>query len=594
MNKPNVILVLTDDQGYGDLGCHGNPVIQTPEIDAFYRESLRFTNFHVGPTCAPSRSMLMTGHHANSTGVWHTIGGRSLLRRNEWSLASAFREAGYDTSLFGKWHLGDNYPYRPQDRGFNKVVMHGGGGISQVSDWWGNDYFDDTYLEDGIPRKFEGYCTDVWFGEALRHIKKVKDNPFLCCITVNAPHEPYNVDNRYADPYRYSVPEDRARFYGMISNIDENFGFLRRKLDELDLTDNTILIFMTDNGSSCGCTLDENQFVSEGFNAGMRGRKCSEYEGGHRVPFFMNWPAGVIDKGRDEDVLASAVDFMPTLLDLCGIDIPVGRGFHGSSLKPVIRGDGSGFSERFLVTDSQRITHPEKWRLSSVMSRRWRLINGRELYDIQRDTEQRNDLSDEYPDIVETHRQAYEEWWALVSTRFGETIPIDILKDTPVKLCCHDWRNEESHAPYQQNHIREGLISNGYWEIDVLFKGLYRFDLYRWPRESSIRIRSGIDGDDVEFRRDAIDKKEWKYYTGGHSLPVSTARIRIGSYDQTVSVSSDDLAASFILDLPAGETVVQTWFYTESDDSYQYKRLSDEESRKFVRGAYYVYVTSVD
>ncbi|MDC7231656.1 MAG: arylsulfatase [Spirochaetales bacterium] len=591
MRKPNVIFVLTDDQGYGDLACHGNPALKTPEIDSFYKDSLRFTNFHVGPTCAPTRSMLMTGHHANSTGVWHTIGGRSLLRRDEWSLATAFKEAGYDTSLFGKWHLGDNFPYRPQDRGFKTVLMHGGGGISQVSDWWGNDYFDDTYLLNGVPRKYEGYCTDVWFSEAVKHIEKVREEPFFCCITVNAPHEPYNVDGKYADPYRGQVPEDRARFYGMISNIDENFGKLRRKLNDLDLTDNTILIFMTDNGSSCGSTFDKDQFMVEGFNAGMRGMKCSEYDGGHRVPFFIQWPAGGIDSGRDENSLSSAVDFMPTLLDLCGITIPEGRTFHGISLKPLIDGEENDFPDRQIVTDSQRITHPKKWRLSSVMSRNWRLVNGKELYDIKSDPEQRTDLFHEYPEVVETHRRAYEDWWALVSGRFDETIPIDIHKTETIKLCCHDWRNEESHAPYRQNHIREGLISNGYWEINIPETGTYRFDLYRWPEESGHKMTDGIDGDDVAFRRDAITERDWIYYTGGISLPVSKARIKIGNHDLTTPVHSGESAASFELDLTAGETKMQTWLYTGDDDYDAHSKLEDEESRKYVRGAYYVFVT---
>jgi len=153
--RPNIVFVLTDDQGYGELGCHGNPVIETPNIDAFHGESVRLTDYHVGPTCAPTRAGLMTGHYHNSTGVWHTIGGRSLLRRDEWSLATALSEAGYVTGLYGKWHLGDNYPYRPQDRGFQHVVAHGGGGVGQTPDYWGNNYDDDCYAVDGEWTPFE-------------------------------------------------------------------------------------------------------------------------------------------------------------------------------------------------------------------------------------------------------------------------------------------------------------------------------------------------------------------------------------------------------------------------------------------------------
>ncbi len=215
--RPNVVLVITDDQGYGDLGCHGNPVLKTPSIDALHADSVRLADFHVGPTCAPTRAGLYTGHYANSTGMWHTIGGRSLLREDELTLADALRAGGYRTGLFGKWHLGNSPPYRPQDRGFDEVVTHGGGGISQTPDHWGNDYFDDTYTVNGESRNFEGYCTDVWFREALRFLERHRDRPFFCAVAPNAPHSPYNVEPRYSAPYRGLVPEERAKLYGMIA-----------------------------------------------------------------------------------------------------------------------------------------------------------------------------------------------------------------------------------------------------------------------------------------------------------------------------------------------------------------------------------------
>ncbi len=187
IKQPNVIFILTDDQGYGDLGCTGNPILKTPHIDQFYNESIRLTNFHVGPTCAPTRAGLMTGHYANSTGVWHTIGGRSLLRKEEWTLATALKENGYVTGIFGKWHLGDEYPYRPHDRGFDKSIVHGGGGISQTPDWWGNDYFDDVYSSNGESQEFSGYCTDVFFREAMTFIEENKEQPFFVIFQPTLP-----------------------------------------------------------------------------------------------------------------------------------------------------------------------------------------------------------------------------------------------------------------------------------------------------------------------------------------------------------------------------------------------------------------------
>ena len=299
--RPNVVLVLTDDQGYGDLGCHGNPIVKTPNLDRFHGDSVRLTDYHVGPTCSPTRAGLLTGHYANSTGVWHTTGGRSLLRKDEYTMANMFADAGYRTGMFGKWHLGDSYPFRPEDRGFQEVVRHGGGGVGNTPDYWGNDYFDDTYCANGVWTHYAGYCTDVWFNLGLDFIERHRDEPFFCYITTNAPHLPHIVDPQYTEPYLPPVSpnESRARYYGMLANIDENFGVLRDRLRQWGLEDNTVLIFMTDNGSAGGVDVDAEQLVTSGHNAGMRGKKGSQYDGGHRVPLLMRWPTGGLDSGRD-------------------------------------------------------------------------------------------------------------------------------------------------------------------------------------------------------------------------------------------------------------------------------------------------------
>ncbi|MHC4286035.1 MAG: arylsulfatase [Planctomycetota bacterium] len=274
--RPNVILVITDDQGYGDLGCHGNPVIQTPNLDRLYSQSIRLTDFHVDPTCSPTRSALMTGHYSTRTGVWHTIMGRSLLGKHEVTIADVFSGSEYRTGIFGKWHLGDNYPFRPQDRGFNEVLVHGGGGVGQGPDFWGNDYFDDTYQHNGKFKKFSGYCTDVWFDGAMKFIEANKERPFFCYLTTNAPHGPYNVAEKYKKMYEDNKDVPNAAFYGMITNIDENMGRLMKKLKAEGLEKDTILIFMTDNGTSAGYRGKQGQI--KGYNAGMRGTKGSEYD----------------------------------------------------------------------------------------------------------------------------------------------------------------------------------------------------------------------------------------------------------------------------------------------------------------------------
>lgn len=578
--KPNIVFILTDDQGYGELGCSGNPIIQTPNIDKFHKESVRLTNFHVGPTCAPSRAGLMTGHYANSTGVWHTIGGRSLLRSDEWSLASALKEDGYQTGIFGKWHLGDAHPYRPEERGFGKAVVHGGGGISQTPDYWGNDYFDDTYYVNGKPKKFVGYCTEVWFNEGLNFIEANKDRPFFCYIATNAPHGPFNVNKKYYELYKGQVPDKRARFYGMITNIDENFAVLRKKLREWDLEDNTILIFMTDNGTSTGCIVDKQQFVVNGYNAGMRGKKGSEYDGGHRVPFFLRWPESKLIHGTDINELTANVDFMPTLLDLCNIPVKAGRSFHGKSIVPLLSGKNESWQDRVMVTDSQRVTNPVKWRKSSVMTNRWRLINGKELYDIDTDPEQRHDISDRHPDVVKELRRGYKKWWKIVSKQFDQEIPISFdVNGKETFITCHDWRNEDSSCPWHQGLIRQGMEENGYWEVKVEDSGEYEIELRRWPKEAGHSLNAGIERDDIEWRKEFISEDSWNFYTGGRALPLERAKIKIGNQKYTKEIDEGAKAVTFNVKLQEGSYHLQTWLTDGSD---------------FEIGAYYIYVREIN
>ena len=597
--RPNVVFVLTDDQGYGDLSCHGNPVVKTPHIDALYDESVRLNDYHVGPTCAPTRAGLLTGHYANSTGVWHTIGGRSLLRADEISMADYFRDSGYVTGIFGKWHLGDNAPYRPQDRGFDTVVVHGGGGVGQTPDFWGNNYFDDSYWDGEGHSRYEGYCTDVWFQEALKFIERNRKKPFFCYIPTNAPHSPFLVDPVYSDPYVPVTPhQKRANFYGMLANIDENVGGLRRRLAEMGLAEKTIFIFMTDNGSGGGLDVDDDHFVISGFNAGMRGQKGSEYDGGHRVPFFLHWPAGGIDRGQDVEEVTANVDIVPTLIEFCGLEGSEGNSFDGRSLAQLMRpevGKRVDWPDRALVTDSQRLTYPVKWRKSAVMTDGWRLVNGRELYSIKNDPEQRSNVADSNPDIVSELRLAYEEWWRKVSRQFAEDIPIAIggPEATRLRLNTHDWRNEDCDCAWNQSLVRQGLICNGHWEVEVVEAGTYRFELRRWPVEEDAPIAAGLAGGDstpfgmisiraaeeVSVEQTGADSepslKDRVVWGGGLALPIRRARIAIGDEEAETGIDAEDEAARFTLTLPAGGTHLQTWFEMEDGKDL---------------GAYYVYV----
>ncbi|MBN1673099.1 MAG: arylsulfatase [Kiritimatiellae bacterium] len=562
---PNVIFVITDDQGYGDLGCHGNPILATPNLDALHADSVRLVQYHVGPTCAPTRAGLMTGRYCNCTGVWHTIAGWSLLRKDETTLGDVFRAGGYRTGMFGKWHLGDNYPFRPHDRGFDDALYHCGGGVSQTPDHWGNDYFDDTYKRNGVPEPFEGYCTDVWFREAARWIEANRDRPFFCYLSTNAPHGPYNVAPAYSEPYRGRVPEERARFYGMITNIDENVGRLRARLRELGLDRNTLFIFMTDNGTSGGCTLDKQGHVVEGYNAGMRGVKGSPYDGGHRTPLFLHWPAGGLTGGRDVTRLTANVDMLSTLAELCGIPGPDPNRVHGKSIVPLLRGDEAGWPDRVIVTDSQRVATPVKWRQSATMTDRWRLVNGKQLYDIQQDPGQREDVADRHPDVLARLRAHYETWWARVSVDFANE-PAIIIGTAHEPVTCitnHDWHNEACNCAWNQGQVREGLLCNGRWRIDVAGSGEYTFELRRWPREEDRGMTDGIPG----------EIKDW--YTGGRAIPLKHARIRVGDQEQEAAIGAGDKSVAFTFTLEQGETDLQTW-------------LTDGDGHEL--GAYYVYV----
>ena len=312
--RPNVVLIMTDDQGYPNLGCTGHPILKTPNIDDIFKHSTRLTNYHVDPTCAPTRGALMTGRYSDRVGTWHTIMGRNLLRPREVTMANVFSNSGYKTAMFGKWHLGDDYPYRPQDRGFQHVVCHGGGGIGQTPDFWGNDYFDDVYHVDGKMVPFKGFCTDIFFKEAIKFIKENEDKPFFVYLATNAPHAPMYAPEKFAKRFRGMVYKGirlgkmTENYYGMIENIDYNVGKLVEFLKKAKLYDNTILIFTTDNGpvTKPGVKI---------YNAGLKDHKGSYYDGGHRVPFFISWPDGGLDKGVDINRLTAHIDILPTLID---------------------------------------------------------------------------------------------------------------------------------------------------------------------------------------------------------------------------------------------------------------------------------------
>jgi arylsulfatase A-like enzyme len=539
--KPNVVIVITDDQGYGDMAFTGNPAIKTPTIDRLRAQSTLLNNFHVDPTCAPTRSALLTGRYSDRVGVWHTVQGRSMLRRRETTMADIFGQNGYATGLFGKWHLGDCYPFRPEDRGFQHCIYHQAGGVGQAPDYWGNDYFDDTYVVNGKLQRFEGYCTDVWFDEAIQWIgtliEKTRNSelgtsqPFFAYIAPNAPHKPLFCPLEYSDPYENNPQVSYPEFYGMISNIDDNLARLMKMLDDEGLADNTILVFMTDNGSASGV------HDGRGYDGGMRGMKNSEYDGGHRVPFMIRWPNGKIEAGKSVENLTAHIDILPTFIDFCGLTAPK-IDFDGSSLRDLLCTDGKDWPDRALVVETQRVVDPVKWRRCSVMTDKWRLVNddnGQGLFDIKADPKQATDLSGKYPETVERLRGEYDKFWSDVSQEHDLTSYMVIGSDRSpiVKLCSHDWLIDKL-PPWNQDHIKNGDVAEeSFWAIEVERDGDYEISLRRWPVEADKGINDG---------------------TYGKAFNYKTARLRIGDIDEVKEIPEGAKEVTFKVTLKKGIT----------------------------------------
>lgn len=365
----------------------------------------------------------------------------------------------------------------------------------------------------------------------------------------------------------------------MISNIDDNFGVLRERLAARGGEDNTVLMFMSDNGQCGGAAGPE----PGAFNAGMRGYKGSIFEGGHRIPWFVRWPNGGIGGGKGDGrsvaELTAYIDVMPTVLDLCGVGAPPERSFHGRSLAPVLRGDTTDatWTERVIVTDTQRVAQPVKWRLSCVMKNDWRLVDRDQLYDLATDPNQRANLAAQRPDIVAELRAAYEAWWTLCSQQMGEVMPISIGAEAQAiaELRTHDLRNVESDVVWNQGQIRRGQACDGYWEVLVERPGDSEFALRRWPAEAGHAIRAGIDGDDIDFRREAIAQPDWDLYTGGKALEITSAGFEITGYPRRTAPVGDEREAVMSLRLAAGPVQARAWF-------------ADADGR--MQAAYYVYV----
>jgi len=485
--KPNVIIIMTDDQGYGDFGFTGNPHVKTPVLDNLFQNSIRFNDFYVSPVCAPTRASLMTGRQSLRTGIRDTYNGGAIMHTDEITLAEMLNVADYRTGIFGKWHLGDNYPSRPMDQGFEETLTHLSGGMAQVGDFttyfkFDSAYFDPVLWHNGKQEKYEGYCSDIFTSNAIDFIDKNKDDPFFCYLAFNAPHTPLQLPQKYYDMYKDIDPsagfgdnkevkamsekdkEDARKVYGMVSNIDDNIGRLLEHLDELGIADNTILIFMTDNGPQ-----------QKRYTGGMRGRKAMVYRGGVRVPMLMLYPKG-IEGNRDIDITSTHMDIVPTLAELCNMNLPKDRTIDGKSLVPLLKNEKVDWQERPLFFSWTR-RYPELYNNVALQKGDFRFvgmtnydseIQDFELYNFKNDPAEENNLISENEGLaLELKAEFNKQYYDLISSDHlinQAEIRVGTKYENPVFLNRNDADGER--GIWAQEEVF------GQWRLDVI-KGKY-------------------------------------------------------------------------------------------------------------------------
>ena len=506
---PNVVLILTDDQGCGDVAFTGNPRLATPHLDRLAGEGTRFTQFYVTPVCAPTRASLLTGRHHLRTGVRGVIEGREFMVEEEVTLAEVLQEAGYATGLFGKWHLGENYPWVPHAQGFDAFV-----GFRDGS----NPYFDAVLERGGKPYPTRGYLTDVLTDHAMAFAERHQDEPFFLYLAYNAPHSPLEVPEAYAEPYR-DLPEHTALIYGMMASVDENVGRLLGRLDELGLAENTLVLFTSDNGPLYSGGGYEQ---AERYNCGLRGTKYEVYEGGVRVPLVARWP-GTVPAGGKVDVPTAVIDVLPTVLDYAGAAPPEDVALDGRSLRPLINGETRSWPDRTLFMSyagerGQREKEPAPYPGGSATSRRYKMVNGEALYDLMVDPGETQNIAAEKPEVLHRLDAAYRAFW---QEAHGERAPyprveVGHAEENPAQLTAH-WAQRSGElvfqfadAPpkYRDVGVHGDWLSRwsegdqAVWRLDVRGGGRYRVALRVRCTEGEEKARVEAEASGAVIERD--------------------------------------------------------------------------------------------
>ncbi len=547
--KPNIIVIMTDDQG-NNLGYLGNPHLKTPNINKLASESIRLTNFHTENKCTTSRASLMTGRDSFKTGAWRTSKGRSTMRTEEVTIAEVFRDNGYKTGQFGKWHLGETWPHRPMDQGFDETVQLKTGGISQIADYWGNNYFDDTYYHNGKPQAYKGYCTDVFFNEAMRYIKEEKDQPFFIYLAPNVAHLPFIVDEKYSQPYIDKGLENRqAIFYGMIDNFDDNIGRLTTLLEKEGLAENTIILYTTDDGAAGASFIgmEKDDHVTKGWNMGLRGGKGSRYEGGHRVFANIKYPQTKLS--GDNNTLSSIKDVFPTLLELASIETPKGVELDGRSMTPF-------FTKPLSPVDDERPIYinyynPKSWesnKFSSVTYKNWRLAGGTELFDIVKDPGQKNDIAKQHPELVKRLNAGYKDWNKVGLQHVQESVVRFILGDEShpeITMTGQDFWTNKGCNPFAQKAAKQLSKCNGPLKVNFVSSGKYDITLSRYPLYTGLPFETNFKGKKTTPSKAKFDAEHVK--------------LSVGKQTVEAKIKPQDTHMTFTLTIPKGKTDIQSW-----------------------------------
>lgn len=462
-DRPNIIIMMSDDQGYGDIGAHGNPYLKTPNMEAIGEQGIEMTHFFAYPNCSASRAALLTGRYPYRTGVTAVTQVDHFMNTEETTIAEILGGNGYRTGIFGKWHLGDNAPMRPTDQGFQEALVHKGGGIGQAAGPAGNTYFDPVLEHNNISKKYEGYCDDIFTDAAIDFISTKSNDPFFAYLATNLPHFPLQVPDEKAEPFRkMGLHEDNALTYGMIENIDYNVGRILNRLKKLGIEENTIVIFLSDNGPRTRRT--KNDTYPGRWVANLRGTKTSAYDNGIRVPFYVKWPK-TIEKETTTNQMGTAIDILPTLLDACNVPIPEDVKIDGQSLLPLWKGETKIMDDRTYFVQMHYGPTPFKYMHFSARTQKYKLVSPHnfphgivhqptdfelknvlknlELYDVENDPSERKNIAEQHPEVVEKLLEEYENWFDEVNeerdARGIQRIHLGTAAQLQTNLSRFDW-----------------------------------------------------------------------------------------------------------------------------------------------------------